>query len=314
MRRIFSFLLLIFFILSLFASCGPAGEEREGMRVVCTVFPLYDWAKNVIGDEDAELKLLVRNGTDVHSFQPSARDIADILSADLFIYIGGESDEWVEKVLESAGAENVRALCLMDVLGEEAVNEELAEGMEGEAEEDAKDEHIWLSLENAGLSTDAIRDEMSALDAENQDAYRENAAVYREKLVSLQEQYREAMEESARDTLLFPDRFPFRYMTEEWGLNYFAAFSGCSAESEASFETVIFLANKADELALDVLLVSESADGRLARTVMESMKKKDVRVLTLDSMQSVTESMIEDGYSYLDVMEADLEILKSALA
>ena len=314
MRRILSILLLLTWLVMTFVSCGTTAGEAGHRRIVCTIFPLYDWARNVLGEEGGELSLLVKNGTDVHSFQPSARDITDILSADLFIYVGGESDEWVKEVLESAGGENVQVLCLMDVIGESAVTEELTEGMEGEAEEGAADEHIWLSLGNAMRCTDAIRDAVSRIDKEHEAVYRENAACYREKLIMLQESYRQAVREGERDTLLFPDRFPFRYLTEELGLDYYAAFSGCSAESEASFETVIFLASKADACNLDVLLVTESADGRLAQTVKDSMKKKDCEILVLDSLQSVTEDMVEEGYTYIGAMESNLAVIKSALA
>ena len=312
MSKTVSMILVLVLMLSLFTACGSGEIPKEGKKIVCTVFPLYDWTKNVAGEE-RPVSLLVKNGTDVHSFQPSAGDVAEILSADLFIYIGGESDEWVEKVLNSAGGEKVRTLCLLDALGDRVKNEELAEGMEGEAEEDAPDEHIWLSLENALFCTEAICGALSESDSANRDAYRENADRYLETLTALRDEYIRAASGAARETVIFADRFPFRYLTEEMGLDYYAAFSGCSAESEASFKTVIFLAEKADEYLLETLLVTESSDGRLAETVKAGMKLSEPEILTLDSMQSVTESMIENGYTYASVMKNNLAVLERAL-
>ena len=301
---------ILFIFALLFTACTAEVPAEDGVSVISTVFPLYDWTRAVAGEERAAL--LLKNGTDLHSYQPSAEDMLRLMSADLVIYIGGESDAWVEEVLSGKDAAGVKSLRLMDVLGDRLRNEELVEGMEGEEEEESPDEHIWMSPENARLCTDAICEALCECDPENAASYQANAEAYKAKLSALHEAYLDVAKNGVRDTLLVADRFPFRYLTEEYGLNYYAAFAGCSAESNASFETVIFLAQKADALGLSVLLTTESADGRLAGTVAENMETAP-KIAALDSMQSVTEEKIAGGYTYLSAMENNLGVLREAL-
>ena len=185
---------------------------------------------------------------------------------------------------------------------------------ETEPEEEAElDEHVWLSLRNASVICDAIAAELSALDPSHTAVYEANANAYRKKLQKLDDAYRQAVSESPLKTLLFGDRFPFRYLTEDYGLDYYAAFSGCSAETEASFETVTFLAQKAAELSLPAVLTIDGTDQRIAETIVRNTRDTAPRILTLDSMQSVSAKDIENGTTYLSVMEQDLEVLKQAL-
>ncbi len=301
------------------AAAAPTVSGGNSLKIVTTIFPEYDWVHNILGEHaaDADLTLLVDNGADLHSFQPTADDILTISTADLFVYVGGESDEWVSDALKQAVNQDMVVIDLLDVLGEDAKEEEIVEGMDAEhdhEEEPELDEHVWLSLRNAGLYCGAITDALSKLDPANADSYAANNAAYQERLTALDQAYRQTVDASAEKTLLFGDRFPFRYLTDDYGLTYYAAFVGCSAETEASFETVVFLANKVDELSLPVILTIEGKDHRIAETIRDNTADKDLKILSMDSMQSVTASEIAAGADYLKIMEQNLEVLKQALA
>lgn len=321
MKRIIVIFLVLTMAVSLTA-CGAgnvASLADDGtVSVVTTIFPIYDWTRQVLGeDSEAELTFLLSSGVDLHSYQPTAADLLKLATCDLFIYVGGESDEWAEDALSEAANPNMIALNLMDVLGDQLAEEKLVEGMEGEAEEESDeieyDEHIWLSLKNAETLVQAISDAMAEVDPENAESYAANASNYVNQLTDLDAAYEEAVAAGERDTLLFGDRFPFRYLTEDYGLNYYAAFSGCSAETEASFETVVFLADKVDELDLPAVLTIENSDGRIAQTIVENTGSKDQQILAMDSMQGTTGRDAANGAAYLDIMEKNLDILKQAL-
>lgn len=296
------------------AESAVFGEEGQGKQIVVTIFPEYDWVRELLGENPSEmgLTLLIDNGTDLHSYQPSAKDIMMISSCDLMIYVGGESDAWVGDALKDPKNSDRQVICLMDVLGDRAREEESVEGMEGDAEEGEYDEHVWLSLRNAGLFCDAIAEGLSGLDPEHADYYEEQNAGYQEELSELDAGYQEAIEAAPFRVLLFGDRFPFLYLTEDYGLTYYAAFPGCTAETEASFETVSFLASKMDELKLPCLFTIEGSDQKLAQTIIRNTASGDQKILTLSSMQGMTADEIEDGADYLGIMEENLEILREA--
>lgn len=291
--------------------------SEDPIKIVASVFPAYDWARNVIGDAaGADLTLLVDSGVDLHSYQPSVEDILTISTCDLFIYVGGESDGWATDALAQAVNEDMVVINLLDELGSRAREEEIVEGMEEkeeEEEEGALDEHVWLSLKNAAVLTEAIEKALAEIDPENASLYEANLAAYLEKLSTLDAAYAGAVKEGAHDTLLFGDRFPFRYLTEDYGLKYYAAFSGCSAETEASFETILFLADKVDELGLSCILTIDGSDQKIAGTVAQTAKSGEPEILTLNSIQSITKEDMEAGTTYLSVMEENLEVLKKAL-
>ncbi len=290
------------------------GAANDKLKIVTTVFAEYDWVMNILGDNPAgaEVTMLLDNGADPHSFQPTVADIAKISSADLFIYVGGESDEWVADVLKEAVNKNMLTINLIDVLGDQVKEEEVVEGMEGEAD-GALDEHIWLSLKNAEIIVGKIAESIETLDSNNADIYKQNAASYIDKLKALDSKYAEAVENANTKTLLFADRFPFRYLVDDYGLDYYAAFGGCSAETEASFETVTFLAKKIDELAIKTVLTIDGSDNKIAETIVSNTASKDQQILTLDSIQSVTKNDIKSGMTYLSIMESNLAVLKEAL-
>ena len=311
--------LLLAGLLFALATSSFAASKKS---IVCTTFPQYDWIANILGNKAGsfELTLLLNNGTDLHSYQPSIKDIAKISTCDLFIYVGGESDEWVENVLASAKNKNMLVVNMMEALGENVYEEELIEGMQGEEEEDEDgeegpeyDEHIWLSLRNAALLTQTLSQNIQKLDSKNAGEYKKNTDAYISKLNALDAQYSKAVAVAKYNTLLYADRFPFRYLTEDYGIKYYAAFIGCSAESEASFETIKFLSDKLKQLELPAVLTLEKSDKKIAKTVIEASGKKNVKILEMDSIQSVTQKEIKAGKNYLNTMEKNLETLKAAL-
>lgn len=311
-------------------TAAAAGAEQntetaqDRLQIVTTIYPEYDWVMNVLGDQaaNADVKMLLDNGVDLHSYQPSAQDIVTISDCDVFVYVGGESDNWVKDTLAEVQNTDMVVIDLMDALGDTVKEEEIIEGMEAEEEEEEEgeeeegpeyDEHVWLSLKNAQALCGTIADGLALADPANADAYHANADAYKAELSALDAEYQDVVDAASNKTLLFADRFPFRYMIEDYDLDYYAAFVGCSSETEASFETVMFLAGKTDELGLKNLLIIEGSDGKLADTVKNATETKDQQVLTLNSLQSVSSSAAQDGTSYLSVMRDNLEVLKQVL-
>ena len=507
MKKMIPLFLVLTMAVGLLAGCGKKNAAENGetdsnkLSVVTTIFPEYDWVREILGDkaEDTDLTMLLDNGVDLHSYQPTADDIVKISDCDLFVYVGGESDGWVDDALKNAANKNMKVINLLDVLGDSVKTEEVVEGMqetehahdhskevstfedhevqdrslsdwegswqsaypfaldgtlddafaamaeEGEMTadeyktyyqngyktditnidiegdhiaftyEDGKkvgsdykyigyyiqnwstgtkaamyrfeavdrtsgapiciefndhmiesaapehfhirmsnesfdaivdpekswptffpadmtgedlcehmeghghdhgeeeDEHVWLSLKNAKTLVGAIADALQELDPDNKDTYAANASAYIEKLSALDGAYQSAVDGAARKTVLFGDRFPFRYLVDDYGLSYYAAFAGCSAESEASFETVSFLAKKVDELKLPCVLTIEGKNHKLAETIVQSTAGKNQKVLTMDSMQSMTSKDAANGATYLSMMEQNLSVLKEAL-
>ena len=303
---------------------GVEASESGAISVVTTIFPEYDWVMNILGENPAgvEVTMLLDNGVDLHSYQPTATDMIKISECDMFVYVGGESDEWVEDALKGAVNKNMVVVNLLEVLGDKVKAEEVVEGMQAEdehdheheaEEEEEMDEHVWLSLRNASVICEALESYIEGMDGGNADLYKKNLKSYQEKLASLDEEYKKAVGAGSTDTLLFGDRFPFRYLVDDYALNYYAAFVGCSAETEASFETVTFLAKKVDELSLKCILTIESSDQKIAKTISENTADNSRTILTLDSMQSTTSKDVKDGVTYLSVMEQNLSVLKDAL-
>ena len=388
-------LLLSVFAAAIFSlvACNETSDkkpEQTKLSIVTTIYPEYAWVKEILGQraDSVELTLLIKNGVDLHSYKPTAQDIAKIASANMVIYVGGESDEWIKDALEATPKKGRSEINLMKALGDRVKAEEIVEGMQGfetkdvvrqkvtepaevhqpeqETREDAKedhehaeahdagehehhtkhaeehdhehhehadpstssgikehhhhdedvenDEHVWLSLKNAEILVQKITVELAKLDLAHASAYKDNAADYIARITALDGDYRKAIESAHRKTILFGDRFPFRYLVDDYGIKYYAAFVGCSAESEASFETIAFLANKMDSDSLPAILTIEKGNKKIANAVLAASKNsKDAQILTINSMQSVTEQQIAEGESYLSIMQTNLEILKKAL-
>ena len=330
-------ILLVFTIfIGILSGCGESGNQMEvdttadkagKYQIVCTIFPEYDWVREIIGDSsDAfDVQLLLDNGTDVHNYQPTVDDIVKISNSDVFIYAGGESETWVRDALKNAVNPDIRVVNLLEVLKDSLKEEELVEGMtdshaghdhhhEDEEEDELEyDEHVWLSLENAGKCVEEISRVLSEVDSEHTKDYKENADAYVGKLERLKEGYQDMVQQADKDTILVADRFPFRYLMEECGLKYYAAFSGCSAETEASFETITFLIDKVDSLNLGTVLVIENSDHSLAETIVANTRDKNQKILVLNSLQSLTRKEIQSGVTYLSIMRDNLQVLSEAL-
>ena len=327
------------FLCILTSSLIAASTPR--LRIIATTFPIYDWTRQVLGAQlgSVELIQLQNNGVDLHNFQPTVKDMARIAQCDLFLYVGGESDEWVEKALRNPGNPRRLTLNMIKALGNAVKEEEALEGMEehhhhgkdehhhgkeehhhhgkdehhDDDDEHEIDEHIWLSLRCAATCVKAIANSLAGLDKEHKAEYLASSQAYAEKLQALDRRYKEAIAASPLKTLLFADRFPFRYMSSDYGLKCYAAFSGCSAETEASFKTIAFLAEKVNEFKLPAVIVLETGNRKIAQTVIRTSKNKGVRVLEMDSLQSAVSGDVSKGKSYLHAMEKNLAVLKMAL-
>lgn len=323
MKRIIGktiFLTLALLVCICLVSCAAGRKDGKKISVVCTVFPEYDWTRSIIGgDGNAELTLLIDNGVDLHNYQPSVGDLAKIGSCDIFIYVGGESDSWVKDALKTIDNRDMKVISLMELLGDRALEEETTEGMQeeegGEEEEEiGYDEHIWLSLKNAEYLCNKIEAAISEKDPAGAEKYKNNCAAYCEKLSALGDEFKEFTDSIENKVLLVADRFPFRYLAYDYGIKYFAAFRGCSAETEASFDTIASLARKIDEYSLSHVIVTESSDFRIARTVIETSSKKDCDIIVMNSIQAVTRDQISNGASYIELMRENLGALKNALS
>ena len=325
------------------AVAAPAKKNASDgtVKIVTDIFPVYDWVREITKNSAAkiDLTLLLDNGVDLPSYQPAVADVAKIAECNLFVYVGGESEGWMDDACKEIKNKNSVVLKLLDSLGDAAKEEEVVEGMEadhdhesagehhhehesagehhdehGEDEEGPEyDEHIWLSVKNAKILCNTIAEKIAEIDPKNAQTYRANAAAYNAKLSILDAQYQKIVDAASKKTVLFGDRFPFRYLVDDYGLSYYAAFVGCSAETEASFKTILFLAKKVDELGIPAVLTIEKSDGKIAKTIIKNTKAKNQKILTLDSMQSTTSNDVKKGVTYLSIMTKNADVLKSAL-
>lgn len=364
------FAVITAFLLMLSSALPVSGEAQAKLNIVVTTFPLYDWMRNILGDREkqADLTLLQDSGVDLHNYQPTAEDFVKLSEADLFVYVGGESDHWVAEAIKSVQNRRMVSVSLIDVLGSLVKNEVVIEGMQEDAhdhdddhegedhgddedshdhedeghnddhegedhgadedshdhededhdhdhdhEHDVADEHVWLSLRNTQTAVSFLKDMLAALDEANASAYEQNAQSYMDSLRELDALYASIIGQTKDPVLLFADRFPFRYLMDDYGIAYYAAFSGCSAETEASFATITFLAGKLDELKLDAVITIDGSDQRIAGAVIGASMEKGQKVLRLDSMQSVTWADIEEGAGYISIMRDNLDIIAQAL-
>ena len=351
MKKIsFYSLVCAIFVAALFSlvACNDNPKSKiakdHKISIITTIYPEYAWTKEILGTrtDSVNLTLLIKNGIDLHSYKPTAHDVAKIASADMVIYVGGESDEWIKDALTASPKKGRVEINLMEALGDRVKAEEIVEGMQAEEEhhhehdeehehehhdehaeahehhhhdeEVENDEHVWLSLKNAEVIVKKISEELSKLDAAHTAIYKQNTDAYVAQIQSLDAEYRTAVESAARKTVLFGDRFPFRYLVDDYGIKYYAAFVGCSAESEASFETIAFLAGKMDSESLPSIFIIENGNKKIAKAVLAASKKsQNAQILTINSMQSITEEQINNGINYLSLMRANLENLKKAL-
>ncbi len=309
-KKLISIILVILALLPLGVACTRADDGRT--TVLCTTFPLYDWARRVIGeDSSVNLELLVSDGSDLHSYNASVEDIMKIKNAEMVLRVGGVSDAFMDDLIPKT----CRDIRLSEAEGvvTRVMQKESHSHTEGDGHKHTEDEHIWLSLKNAIASTEAICAELSALDSQNAPTYRANADKYISELAALDGRYLEAVSEADTPRLIFADRFPFVYMTEDYGIEFCAAFEGCTTDSDATVETVVRLANKLDTWKTGKLCVTETSDKRLAQSVINASKAKKVEILVFNSLQSVNYKAIATGTTYIGVMESNLAVLVAAI-
>ena len=322
MKRLLICLMLLALCLSMTACGGVAERPDNGkITIVATIFPEYDWLRNLTaGSDNIELQLLIDKGVDLHSYQPDVNDIVAISACDVFVYTGGSSDVWVEDVIETAMNPDLVVIDLMEILeqhrelcADDHAHEHEHDGGEEDHHDHIADEHIWLSLVNARYICGGLTEILQQLDSENAERYAANFADYDGNLQALDEKYRAMAAEADYEDIVFADRFPFTYLMEDYGLHHHAAYEGCSAETEVSFDTFARLAETLNELELPCVMVIDDSDHRIADTVIATSGDKSRQVLTLQSMQAVGRSRIKAGVTYLDIMEENLSVLEQAL-
>ena len=291
------------FIITKFAN------NKNSARIISSNFIGYDFARAVTGDK-SEISMLLKPGAEAHDFEPTPEDIINIKNADLFIYVGGKSDEWIENLLEDNEIPAEKTLRLMDLV--EVKEEELSEGMEDHSHEDHEeyDEHIWTSPLNAIQLVNGIKTKLSTIHPENKSTYIQNADSYTSHLLAIDQKIRGVVSSSAKKELIFGDRFPFRYFVDEYDLGYYAAFPGCSEQTEASSQTIAFLIDKAKTDNIKTILKIELTSDKLAKTIAEEAGAK---VLTLNAAHNISKEDFESGLTYADIMETNIDVLKEAL-
>ena len=320
MKRLLTLFLICVLCLSLTA-CGAEPQKTDDgkLTIVAAIFPEYDWLRNLTaGSEDIALKLLIDKGVDLHSYQPNVNDIVTISNCDVFVYSGGAGDVWVEDVIETAMNPDLIAVDLMELLEQHrelcGEHEYAHDHEEEEHDHDhTADEHIWLSLVNAGYICGELTELLCELDEENGDIYRENLGEYSASIAALDEMYRSTLSAAKHEDILFADRFPFAYLMEDYGIHHHAAYEGCSAETEVSFDTFAQLSETLSVLDLPGVVVIDDSDHRIADTVISASGDKSREIYTLQSMQAIGRRQIKDGITYLKIMEENLSVLERAL-
>lgn len=317
MKKILAITVILCCLLSLvgvLSACEEDDWNNGNLKVVTTIFPEYDWTLNVLGEHEDEVNVrnILNSGVDMHSYQATFRDKLYISTCDLLIYVGGESDDWVETSLKQATNKDMVVIKLLDVI-DDALDE--AGGIEGEdeEEEEALDEHVWLSLRRAEIAVNAIAEALEKLMPDNAEDLVANAANYCQKLNGLDAEYRQVVESTPTKTLVIADRFPFIYLFADYGLDYVAAKGSCSASLDIKPTTITTLIEKVNELNAKVIIVTESNDGQTARTVRDNSRDKNQKILKLNSMQSVGANDRANGTTYLSIMQSNLDVLREAL-
>lgn len=289
-------------------------HDAEKISIVTTIFPQYDFTRQIVGDR-ADVTMLLKPGAESHSYEPTPQDIKTIQFSDLFIYTGGENDFWIEEILTSMGNDAPETLRLVDLV--DTVAEEIVEGMEHEHDEHDDhehahqiDEHVWTSPIKAIEIVEKISEKLIQLDSANEEFFSENKDLYVDKLRDIDQQFRDLVAEGESNVILFADRFPFRYFADEYGLEYFAAFSGCSTETEASAATVAFLINKVNELNLPVVFTIEFSNEQIADSIVETT---DAEKLTFHSIHNLSVEELAANETYISLMEKNLKVLEIAI-
>lgn len=317
MKKIVKVLILPIFIgIVLFATgCETNKKSNDKLSIVSTIFPGYDFARQ-IADKNADITMLLSPGMESHNYDPTPQDIIKIENADIFIYVGGESDEWVDDILDNIDTSKTKVIKMMDSV--DTLEEEVVEGMQEETEEETGgeheeeyDEHVWTSPKNAIKLTKAISNAIIEKDAENKEQYENNTTAYVEKLESLDSDFKAIINNASRKEIIFGDRFPLRYFVEEYGLTYYAAFPGCSSDTEANASTIAFLIDKVKEDQIPVVFYIEMSNQKIAKTIAEETGAK---TLEFHTAHNVTKQEFNNGITYIDIMKNNIKVLKEALS
>ena len=294
-------LILLVIIISITGCTKQVKNEKT--KIVTTNFPCYDFVRAITKDVDnIEVDMLVTPGSEIHDYEPTPKDIINIKKSKLFVYTGGESDNWVNKIIKENN--NVKIMDLVDLK-----KEELVEGMEGEDEEEY-DEHVWTSPKNAIKIIDKLKEKIIKIDNKNKNEYEKNAEEYIKKIKEIDKEIENIVETSKRKTIVFADRFPFRYFTDEYGLEYYAAFKGCSESTEASSKTITFLIKKIKEEKIPVVFHIELSNKKIAKVIS---KETNTKILELNSAHNISKKDFEKGITYVDIMKKNIESLREAL-
>lgn len=303
MKRLIAILLCLCLMLCGCTAQPEKPHDETKLQIVCTSFPAYDFAREIAGDR-AELTLLIKPGSEVHSYEPTPKDMIRIQESDLFICNGGESEQWA-KTLITPELNTIYMMGCVDTV------EESADGIyNAEDGEPELDEHVWTSPLNAIKISEEICNALCKLDTDNAEAYKTNFAAYKAQLMALDRQFRQVIKNSGKHTLVFADRFPMRYFALEYGLDCYAAFPGCSSETEPSAKTVAYLIDRVREDKIPAVLYMEFSNQKMADVICEDTGCKK---LPFYSAHSVSAEQFEQGVSYLDLMRINLNSLKEAL-
>lgn len=302
---------ILLIVLGLFLLTGCKINTNNKKTIIATNFPAYDAVRAIIGDTDTiEVKMLLKPGSDIHDFEPTPKDVKNIIDSSLFVYVGGESDEWIDDILNDINKDNTKLIRLMDLVN--LKEEEITEGMESDEEEEEfeYDEHIWTSPLNEIIIINYLKDEIIKIDPDNKGIYEENANKYIDELYSIDNEIKDIVNNSKRKTIVFGDRFPLRYFADEYGLKYYAAFPGCSEQTEASAKTISFLINKVKDEDIPVVFKIELSNGKIAETIADETNAK---VLEFATAHNISLKDFDAGITYIDIMKNNIEVLREAL-
>lgn len=305
-------LLIIFISIFALINTGCSNKKSDKITIISTSYPGYDFARAITKNNDnIEVKMLLKPGSETHDFEPTPQDIINIKNSDLFIYVGGDSDEWIDDILKDIDTKKTKIVKLMDLV--DLVYEEEVEGMEShdeEEEEEEYDEHVWTSPNNAIQILEKLKDSIIKIDSDKKELYEENTKKYIDEIKNIDEEITNIVKNAKRNEVIFGDRFPIRYFTDQYNLKYYAAFPGCSDATEASSKTISFLIDKVNTDNIPVVFKIELSSGKIAKAIADETGAK---VLEYNTAHNIKQSDFESGITYVDIMKKNIEVLKEAL-
>lgn len=315
MKKVFKIMVVLVMVFSIVGLTGcNKNDKNDKLTIITTSFPGYDFARAITKDNNnVEVKMLLKPGAEMHDFEPTPQDIKDIKNSDIFIYVGGDSDEWIEDVLDNIDTDKTKIVKLMDLV--DTVPEDVIEGMEEHEEDEEEeeveyDEHVWTSPINAITITNKLKDEVVKIDNDNKELYEKNASNYVNELTDIDNEIKDIVKNGKRKEIVFGDRFPLRYFVDSYGLSYYAAFPGCSEQTEASAKTISFLINKVKEDKIPVVFHIELSKGKIANAIA---KETGIKVLEFKTAHNISQKDFDAGVTYVDIMKDNIKVLKEAL-